>query len=788
MIFPLRIESILLRCVKFIIYLIPVLPLFIAPSVMFPYITGKNFAFRILVELAAAFWLGLIAANKEYRLRNSAMVLSVLAFTFVVGLADLIGVNPYNSFWSNYERMEGYITILHLSLFFLIAKSIFRSKKDWIIFFSMYLVVSVFVSLFTIIEPLLVKQAANYIKEYGTRMAGTIGNPPFLAAYLLFSVFLGLLLMHMTQKKYFKLLCIFSVIINAIVIYLTASRGAIIAAVAGAVIMSMSLIFNKLKNPAEINFKKAVPLILGLLILLSAALLAYNYIELLKNDRTVSRFMLIFSDDPSVRTRIDAWKMAWNGIKENPLLGWGQENFIGVYTVNPIYLGDKLIWLDRAHNIILDWLVNAGILGLCSYLAIYGTAFYILLHNFRRKIISKNEAVIITTAIIVYFIQNLFSFDSISSYLIFFALMAYIDNIESMKITPDLNSNDNVNLKKTGMKSLLVTISALIIFAITSYYINYIPIKKIRLYSNISMSLSKYESFPTLLMDLNKALSYRAFGDTYIRDVMQGVSQQIIKDQLYEQEGALRFVQKTVEEIEKELSANKLNLEYIMKTFWFYKLLGRYDTSFIKVAEILLKRCMLINPQYQRLELDMIDIYFLKKDYVSAVNNIKRILKFHPDMDALHFKLAVASILTSKELETENALENYKNLRIANNDVVASGIEPVFYIKQLYTVGQAYLEIKNYKYAMKYYDEILYNLVNYRNIQLGPGSAQFLTDEEKMNIKAKLHLEIAKVHIAMGDEENARKEAEKAIEIAPLKFAEEAKKIIDQLINKDKVL
>jgi len=203
MIFPLRIESILLRCVKFIIYLIPVLPLFIAPSVMFPYITGKNFAFRILVELAAAFWLCLIAANKEYRLRNSAMVLSVLAFTFVVGLADLIGVNPYNSFWSNYERMEGYITILHLSLFFLIAKSIFRSKKDWIIFFSMYLVVSVFVSLFTIIEPLLVKQAANYIKEYGTRMAGTIGNPPFLAAYLLFSVFLGLLLMHMTQKKIF---------------------------------------------------------------------------------------------------------------------------------------------------------------------------------------------------------------------------------------------------------------------------------------------------------------------------------------------------------------------------------------------------------------------------------------------------------------------------------------------------------------------------------------------------------------------------------------------------------
>ena len=125
-----KIDDIFVWAIKGIIFLIPVLPLCVTTSMVFPYVTGKNFAFRILVEFAAALWLALISSNKDYRLRNSAITLSIFIFAFVVGLADLFGVSPYNSFWSNYERMEGYITILHLVLYFLILRSVFRSRKD----------------------------------------------------------------------------------------------------------------------------------------------------------------------------------------------------------------------------------------------------------------------------------------------------------------------------------------------------------------------------------------------------------------------------------------------------------------------------------------------------------------------------------------------------------------------------------------------------------------------------------------------------------------------------------
>jgi O-antigen ligase len=767
-----KIEVLHLWGIKFTVFLIPLVPLYISPSMLFPYITGKNFAFRILVEFAAALWLGLIAVSKEYRLRNSIMALSVLFFTFIVGLADLFGVNPYNSLWSNYERMEGYITILHLALFFMIIKSIFKTKKDWMIFFGIYLTVSMFVSLFAFIEPFSIKQTSDYIVEYGTRRSSTIGNPPFLASYLLFSVFIGLILIHITQKTYLKLFFLLPVILNSIVIYLTASRGAILAAFIGAIIIGVSLLFKKLRNSDEFRFNKVLPYIFGLLIILSIIVLAYQNAGLMKDDGTISRFMMMSLDDPSIKTRLYAWRMVWNGFKENPVLGWGQENFFGLYTVNPIPLVGMYVWVDRAHNIVLDWLINAGALGLFSYLSILGSAFYILRDNLRKEIISRNRAIIIVTAIIVYFIQNLFTFDTINSYIVFFALLAYIDNIETIKKASFNNLEDNIVSKKSKIVSAIVTLFALLVIASISYVINYIPVKQLQLFTHINRSLSKYNSFSTMLDDFNKALTYRSFGDNYIREGMQSVSSQIIDHQFYNKEGALKLIQRTVEELEKGLATNRHNLNYILNAVYFFRLLAIYEPSYISAAETLIEESMRINPQYQRLERAKVDVLIIKKDFERAFDSMKRIAELEPGNASAQHKLALTAILTSREKVINEALEKVKKIRIARNKRISAGKEPLFSVKQLYQLAQAYIEVKNYNKALQYYREIITILPDDKKIRS-------FKVKDKLTIQAGYHLEMAKIYIILADNENAIKEAEKAAELDPVNFADEVKKFID---------
>ncbi|MBI2030701.1 hypothetical protein HYT05_03695, partial [Candidatus Kaiserbacteria bacterium] len=52
-------EKVLRWIVLIGIFALPIIPLYVANSLFFPYITGKNFAFRILVEIMAGAWLAL---------------------------------------------------------------------------------------------------------------------------------------------------------------------------------------------------------------------------------------------------------------------------------------------------------------------------------------------------------------------------------------------------------------------------------------------------------------------------------------------------------------------------------------------------------------------------------------------------------------------------------------------------------------------------------------------------------------------------------------------------------
>ena len=763
--------------IKAVIFLIPLLPLYVSPSLVYPYIAGKNFAFRILVEFAAVLWAGLLVSNREYRPRNSAILLSVLAFTFVTGLADLFGVSPYNSFWSNYERMEGYITILHLALYFMIAGSVLRSRKDWKIFFIISVTVSVLVSLLAILVPETVtpSRMGLYAMEYGTRARSTIGNPPFLASYLLLSVFFAFILISNTQRLYLKFVYLLLIIIDFIAIYFTASRGAILAIFMGAIIFSLFYIPGRSSAGKGNFFKKTVLSGIVILIVLSGIFLAFRNSDLIKHDRTLSRFATMFSDS-SVQTRFKAWNQAWNGIKERPVLGWGQENFVGVYTVNPITFVNAPIWLDRGHNIVVDWLINAGVLGLLSYLSIFGAAFYVLRKGYQKKAVSKNAAFVIASGLAAYFIQNLFTFDTINTYLFFFALLAYIDNIDNTKNAPDLK--DVINRERSKIKSAGITLLALLIFAPAVYYLNYKPIKESQLSIRISSSFQKKYSFSDVLDEFNNALSLRTFGDADVRERMRYVSEKIISLELFNREGALRFIQKTVEELEKGIAINRYDLKYLTDVITFYKSVAIYEPAFIPGTEALISKCINLNPEYQWLYMALADIQVLKKDYENAFLNVKRVTDWDPENDKKQLKLALAAIYASKKDVVKNALENIKKIRTAKNKDIASGRETVFSAGELYDIALVYLDVKNFHKALQYYKE-LFTVLSYEDKLYAVRDFRF----RKPAIKAKLHIETAKIYLALGDKDNAVTEAEKAMELDPENFTGEAEELIYSLNN-----
>ena len=103
------------------VFMVPFVLLIVSGSMFFPYITGKNFAFRILVEIGFTAWVLLMLIDQAYRPRLSYIWYAILGLLGVMFIANIFGEYSPKSFWSNYERMEGWVTLLHFAMYFVFS-------------------------------------------------------------------------------------------------------------------------------------------------------------------------------------------------------------------------------------------------------------------------------------------------------------------------------------------------------------------------------------------------------------------------------------------------------------------------------------------------------------------------------------------------------------------------------------------------------------------------------------------------------------------------------------------
>ena len=182
-----QIKPLLLKLLKIGLYLAPLSIFVFTQKTFFPLVTLKFVSFWIIIEILALVWLWLILFNPEYRPRKSLVVAAMLILLNVVTIASMLGANPVRSFWSTPDRMTGLITLWHFFLYFLMLYSL-RREIEWKKYFTALFVGSIVVSLFVIVQVI---SPQFFLTESNARPGSFLGNPAFLAGYLLFTVFLG---------------------------------------------------------------------------------------------------------------------------------------------------------------------------------------------------------------------------------------------------------------------------------------------------------------------------------------------------------------------------------------------------------------------------------------------------------------------------------------------------------------------------------------------------------------------------------------------------------------------
>lgn len=416
------------------------IPFLVSKSMFFPFITGKNFAFRIVVELIVGGWLVLAWRDAAYRLKFSWVLAALTVFLGILTLADVFGENPLRSFWSNYERMEGLITLLHLFAYFIVAGSVLNARLLWERFFQTSLGVSVLISAYSIFQLL----GLIVINQGGARIDATFGNATYLAIYALFHAFLAAFFLTKEENGTALRVTYGGVLLlNLFTLFNTATRGAILGVLGGAFLTALIMLV--LRRESAVLKKSALAVLAGIIICVGAFYFAKDT-DFIRKNPAIGRLANISLTEGTSRFLV--WNMAWQGVKEHPVLGWGQDNFILVFNkhYDPQMYGQEP-WFDRAHDLVFDWLVAGGVLGFAAYLLIFAALLYSLwvLPMMRRKkgdtqgsqsdTFSPAEKSVLTGLLAAYFFQNIFVFDNIVSYILFFSVLAFVHS-ESLEKYP----------------------------------------------------------------------------------------------------------------------------------------------------------------------------------------------------------------------------------------------------------------------------------------------------------------------------------------------------------------
>lgn len=414
------------------VWLLLLTPCVMTGSLFVPYVTGKNFFFRIVVELGLGLWLALALVDRRYRPGAGAVLWALTAFIGVLLAATLCGVHPYQSFWSNYARMEGVVTYLHLFALFLIASSVFHTKREWSMVLHVSLGVSVLISLYGVLEKIGVLVPTG---AWEGRVCSRLGNPMYLAAYLLFHFFLLTLLWSWTQNIRARVAYALIGIVEVYIFLSTGTRGAVLGLVAGVgVVLVLSALFSAQKKARMISVGVLVLAVIGALGLFQ-----------LKNSSFVHESTLLarLTDMSPISSagfsRVTVWRMAWEAFQERPFLGWGPGNFMVPYAkyYNPDLFSHES-WFDHVHNMPLEWLVTGGILGFLLYAHVFAASFCVLWRLWRRGVLGVLEMSLLAGCLVAYLIQDTFAFDTISSSLLLLLLFAFLHAMDRLGRKPQV--------------------------------------------------------------------------------------------------------------------------------------------------------------------------------------------------------------------------------------------------------------------------------------------------------------------------------------------------------------
>ena len=413
--------------------------------------------------------------GKLMNFRNRPFLWVGAGLLAVYWLSAIFGIFPERSIFADIQRSTGVFFLTHIAaLAFILGE--YMNERDWTLLRRTIALSSALFGFFTMLGAEGFMISGRILWSNLDINGFTFGNSTFAGTYLLLALVVVLIELTRTpvRSRWWYALAasatfiFFSPILSSLwniegvfadPLALLGSARASSAATILLLVFFGGYLFLRTYAGGD---KKHVLLAWGALF--ATAILAATALLLTPGSVVQEKYM-----EASTGARLLVWQGGFAALIERPLLGWGSENFeqaLQKHLDNRLYEDEHLveIWFDRAHNVVVDTLVDVGVLGVVAYLLLIGAFVRTVYRAHAGGLIGEAEMVLLCALPFAHFLQLQTGFDTIGSFTLLGALGGYSLWLEhSMYIAEEKNklSHTQGTYHKVGaaVLGLLVLVS-----------------------------------------------------------------------------------------------------------------------------------------------------------------------------------------------------------------------------------------------------------------------------------------------------------------------------------------
>ena len=455
--------------------------LFILVPIIFFSNTSELFEFNKmwvtfgLTLIIASSWISNMILTKQIKIRRTLLDIPILAFLASQILATIFSLDPHTSLWGYYSRFNGglYSLLSYGFLYFAFMSNV--ESKQILKYLYVAIGSAVFVALWGLpshfgydptcflFRGTLDVSCWTFAFQPKVRIFSTLGQPDWLAAYLLFMVFLttGLsLASYVTRKKITAWVFLAITVLFYVDLLFTKSRSAFVGFLVCIALFVVVYIVYSWRSFTHHTIKKSFAQHWFFLVTLFAFFLftflvgaplspldkvsLSNIQTILSEQKTVQKAIqtnqtAIPTPTPAIpvqelggtdsgKIRLFVWEGAWQIFLHNPLLGTGVETFAySYYLYRPAGHNLTSEWdylYNKAHNEFLNYLATTGILGFGTYVVMIGFALWIMVRS-----LWKTKDLLLLALLVAYIsilITDFFGFSVVMMNILLFLTPAFV--------------------------------------------------------------------------------------------------------------------------------------------------------------------------------------------------------------------------------------------------------------------------------------------------------------------------------------------------------------------------